>query len=483
MKKNPFCQFLLAGVNLCDFGLLVPSPFASLELSNSEITSFTNWTLRVTIGGDDSRKMNIAAFEALLYSAAQTASKASASAGIPVSFMFGWLDDSGSVEDYVSYQGTSIKFEAAAAGMFMTYTVTGYASIAIKSSMPVLNIPEVSGYVQPSAIVVALAKAVKADAYYELDIDRNDCPTYVHHGPMTTSFASYVRGERNGQDDYDTFPGLVPLSKSYNGSRDAAGLRRNVKKLSGVMNHVTGEKIKDFLKQCLTDNTPQCSGYSFWIDEPTMTSKGTIHYKSQAAIMANGCNTLQYGTANTNILSLSGSYNGVAYNISDMNFADLGFYVDGSGNTVANTANVVNSWSNSLAEVFQTASIINDINALATQFSGKFDVTIAGTLKEFGVCQPVSLVIMNGNTLSPVSGIYNIMSVSHRIADTFTTSLRIQRLAISSANQTALSMGIYVPGSANVYGSATGTTTKNIKSPSKVDFGKLYPTMVDIAPV
>lgn len=481
MYRQPFCSFQLAGLNLNDFGLPIPSPFCSLELSNSEISSFTTWTLVVTIGGDDSRKMNVAAFEALLYSAAQTASKESTSAGIPVSFMFGWLNGSGSVDEYISYQGTTTKFESSVQGMFMTYRVTGYASIAIKSNMPVLNIPAVKGYVQPSAVVEALAKAVKADSYYELDIDHNDCPTFVSHGAMSTSFTQYVRGDRNGQDDYESFPGLVTLSKSYNASRDAAGLVRGVKTLSSVLNHVRGTDVSKYLKKSLTDNTPQCNSFAFWIDEPTMTSKGKIHYKSKSSIMANQSNTLQYGTANSNILSLTGSYNGVAYNISDMNFADLGFSLDGSGNTIVNTASVVNSWSNSLSEVFQTASIINDINALATQFSGKFDVVIPGSVKQFGVCEPVSLVVMNGNTLSPISGIYSIMSVSHNISTTFTTSLRIQRLAISSANQTALSLGIYVPGSSSIYGEGAFVPTKNIISTGKVDFGTLYPTMIDIA--
>ena len=472
---------VIAGLNVCDFGLEIPSPFCSLELSNSEVASYTTWTLNVTIGGDDSRKMNVAAFEALLYSAAQTASKIGNTAGIPVSFMFGWLNASGSVQEYISYQGTTTKFETSQTGMFVTYRVIGYASIAIKSNMPVLNIPALTGYVQPSAVVEALAKAVKADSYYELDIDHTDAPTYVSHGAMTTSFSKYVRGERTGQDDYDSFPGLLPLSKSYNASRDAAGLRRGVTKLSGVLNHVSGSDVEKYLKKSLTDNTPQCSSYAFWIDEPTMTSKGSIHYKNKSSIMASEINTLQYGTATSNILSLSGSYNGVAYNISDMNFADIGFSLDGSGETIVDTTTVVNSWANSLAEVFQTANIINDINALATQFSGKFDVTIPGTVKEFTVCEPVTLVVMSGNTLSPISGVYSIISVSHNIGVTFTTSLRIQRLAMSTANQTAVSMGIYVPGSSNVYGESSYNKTKNVLSPTKVDFGKLYPTMQDIA--
>ena len=66
MKRQPWCSFSLAGVSLTEFGMAVPSPFASLEISNSEIASMTSWTLNVVVGGDDTRKINIAAFEALL---------------------------------------------------------------------------------------------------------------------------------------------------------------------------------------------------------------------------------------------------------------------------------------------------------------------------------------------------------------------------------------------------------------------------------
>lgn len=71
LLKQPFCNFILAGVSLTDFGLEIPSPFTSLTLSNAETTSMTSWELVCTVGGDYRKKVNVAAFEALLYSAAQ----------------------------------------------------------------------------------------------------------------------------------------------------------------------------------------------------------------------------------------------------------------------------------------------------------------------------------------------------------------------------------------------------------------------------
>jgi len=477
MKKQAWVSFALANVSLTDFGLEIPSPFSRLELSNSEIASFTSWNLKVVVGGDSSKKSNVAAFEALLYSAAQAASAYPNSSGIPVAFAFGWLDEQGNISEYLSYQGFTLQFKVSTSGLYMTYDISGYASQATQSSLPVLRIPELSGIVQPSAVVEGLAKAVKADTYYNLDIDHNDAPTLITHGALTTSFNQYVRGTYNGQDDYDTFPGLLKLSKSYSGSRDCAGLVNGIKKLSQVINNVTVSPITKFLKKSLTDLTPQCSSFSYWIDEPTMTSQGTIHYKSNAGLTVSQLrDTLQYGTSETNILTLSGSYNGVAYNMTDMNFTSVGFAVDGSGNTIIQDAEVVNSWSQSMSDVFQTVNIINDLNAIATQFSGDFQVTIPGSVKKYNVAQPVSLLVMSGNTLSPVSGIYNIISVGHSIGETFVTTLKLQRLVTSSANQVASAQGIFVSGSSQGAPSNSYVPTSNIKSKYKVDFGTLFPT-------
>ena len=475
MKRQPFLNFMLAGVSLSEYGLKIPSPVSSLDLSNSEVTSMTSWTLTCTVGGDDSRMVNIAAFEALLYSAAQSASGYENSSGIPVSFVFGWLDENGNVADHMSYQGFTLQFKVSTTGSYMVYEISGFATLALQSSMPVLRIPEVSGIVQPSAILEALAIAAKATNYYELDIDHNDAPTYVNHNALTTSFNKYVRGNYTGQDDYDNFPGLLRLSKSYNGSRDAAGLVPGVKKLSQLMNNLTVTPLSNFLKKSFTDETPQCTSFSYWIDEPTMTQPGVIHYKSNAGLLTSQLSdTLEYGTANTNILSISGSYNGVAYNMTDMNFKTQPFTVDGSGNTIANEAEVVNSWSSSLSDVFQTANIINDVNAIASQFSGDFTLVIPGSTNTYSIAQPISLLVMIGNTISPITGIYNIISVSHHISNEFTTTLKIQRLTMSTANEVATGQGIFISGS-GYYPSNSITTTSNIVSPYKVQFPDLYP--------
>lgn len=477
MKKQAFCNFLIAGVSLTHFGMKLPSNFSSLTLDNSEVSDMTSWTLNCTVGGDDTSNVNIASFEALIYSAAQSTS----GTGIPVSFMFGWLDDSGNVDTYLSYQGFTLQYSVSTSGQYMQYNLVGYASLAIQTQLPVLNIPALSGIVQPSAIVEALAHAVDATYYYDLDIDHNDAPTLVTHGNLTTSFNKYIAGSYTGQDDYDTFPGLLPLSKSYNASRDSAGLdTRKVLKLSTAINNITVSPLSSFFKSAFSDTTPQSASFSYWIDEPTMTSKGVIHYKSNAGLTGDyTSDILQFGTSNSNILQLQGSYDGVAYNMTDMNFSTLGFAVDGSGNTIVEDAQVVNSWSSSLADVFQSANIINDVNALASQFSGNFTVTIIGNPRQYSIAQPVSLIVLAGNTLSPISGVYNIVSVSHQISITYVTVLKLQRLMMSSANQVAANQGIIIRGS-SAYPRSSYTKTSNVISSGKVDFGKIYPTFLDM---
>lgn len=480
MQKQPFCSFSLAGVNLNHYGLPIPSPFTSLELTNSEIQSMTSWTLKIIVAGDDIRKSNIAAFEALLYSAAQNARGYTNASGIPVSFMFGWLDSLGNITEHLSYQGFTLKFQVSTTGLSMIYTLTGYASLAVQSSMPVLRIPQISGMVQPSAVLCGVAEASKMTSYYTLDVDRNDAPTYINHGALTTSFNNYVRGSYTGQDNYEEFPGLLKLAKSYNATRDAGGLKWPYTKLSTVLNNTSVTPIDSFLKKGQGDNTVQAASFSYWTEEPTATKPGVIHFKSNASLMTNhSADTLEYGTANTNILSISGQYNGVAYSMTDMNFTQLGFSVDGSGNSIVTDTQVVNSWSSSLADTFQAANIINDVNALASQFSGDFTIVIPGSTAKYSLAQPVSLLVMSGNTLSPISGIYNIVSISHQVSNQFLTTLKIQRLVMSSANQVAASQNIYVNGSSN-YANNNIVTTSNVISPQKVDLGQMYPTFEDL---
>lgn len=480
MFRQPFCSFTLAGVSLTDYGLVIPSPFCSLSVTNAQINSFLSWELKITVVGDSKKNSNLAAFEALLYSSAQAAAQYPSSSGIPVSFMFGWMNDDGSVGEHTSYQGFTLNFSASTTGLSMSYTITGYASIGFQSALPVYNIPAVCGIVKPSAVVEGACKALKADTYYNLDIDHNDAPTLVNHGPLTTSFTSYVRGNYSLNDEYDTFPGLLRLSKSYSATREAAGIKQGYGSLSTILNNTTVTAVDDFLSKSIVDSTPQCSAFSFWVDEPTMTRMGTIHYKSNAGLISTYLgDTLEYGTANTNILSLSGSYNGVAYNMTNMNYTNVGFAVDGSGNTIVEANNIVNSWSSSLANVYQTANIVNDVNALASQFSNDFTITVPGTATQYSLAQPVSLVVVAGNTISPITGVYNIVSVSHQISSTFTTVLKVQRLQMSSANEVATSQGITIANSAG-YNNYSYTQTPNIQSADKVDFGLIYPTYEDV---
>ncbi|MBP8593151.1 MAG: hypothetical protein KBI35_01835 [Ruminococcus sp.] len=66
------------------------------------------------------------------------------------------------------------------------------------------------------------------------------------------------------------------------------------------------------------------------------------------------------------------------------------------------------------------------------------------------------------------------MFVTHTVANAFMTTLKLQRLVMSSANQVAASQNILVSGSSE-YNRSSLTTTKNIITPYKVELGDIYP--------
>jgi hypothetical protein len=73
------------------------------------------------------------------------------------------------------------------------------------------------------------------------------------------------------------------------------------------------------------------------------------------------------------------------------------------------------------------------------------------------------------------------MSVSHNIGNTFTTTLKLQRLTLGTANQVAASQHILVNGSSE-YSSTSFIPTNNVESPYKVNLGPSYPdfTYMDV---
>ena len=64
------------------------------------------------------------------------------------------------------------------------------------------------------------------------------------------------------------------------------------------------------------------------------------------------------------------------------------------------------------------------------------------------------------------------------MSNTFVTTLKVQRLVMSSANEVATSQGITIANGADA--TYAYTPTKNILSTNKVDFGNIYPTYEDV---
>ena len=81
---------------------------------------------------------------------------------------------------------------------------------------------------------------------------------------------------------------------------------------------------------------------------------------------------------------------------------------------------------------------------------------------------------MSDNTLSPITGIYNVISVTHTISSSFVTTLKVKRFSLGTANMVASAQGISMS-NINGYTPSSYEKTSNVKSAYKVDFGVMYP--------
>jgi hypothetical protein len=444
------------------------------------------WELTLNVAGDASRKANIAAIEGLWYQAEKAAKNSGYKRGIPVSIMVGWQSPDGQVLECMDIEGWTMQFSVnVPESQHLQYTIKGFGQTAVPTNMPTIRIPAIRGIVQPSAILEALCESLNADNYYDLDIDRFDTPTYISHGIIQTSFTRYVRGNKTKDDGFGDFPGLQPLATQVMGGGQAYGLITDqVKDMGMLVNNVREGERSPYFRSDVNDRPDTVNTFSFWVDEPTMTQRGKINFKSDAVLrVKQNHDQLILGGNETNIFSLSGTYDSVAYTLKNINAGRIGFTVDGTGNAIASVQPSVSSFSGSLAEVFNSANEINNVNAIATQFSSKITITMAGNVRGYELAQPVTVTVLSGNTLSPISGIYRVMEVTHQLTGSrFITTLVCQRLDTGSPNDAANGATDGINSIATVAGDPVlqrtmrNSQTSNIISPRLVELGNLANT-------
>jgi hypothetical protein len=485
----PFIAVSMAGVSLTDLGYKIPSPLVGISITNATVRSALMWELTLNVAGDASRIANIAAIEGLWYQAKQAAKNSGYKRGIPVSIILGWQSPDGQVVESMDIEGWTMQFDCnVPESQHLQYIIKGYGQTAVPANMPTIRIPPISGVVQPSAVLTALCEALKADTYYDLDIDRNDSPTFISHGTVQTSFTRYVRGGRSVNDNFGDFPGLQPLATNVMGNSQAYGLITDqIRNMGILVNNVPVGERTPYFRSDINDRPDVVNTFSFWVDEPTMTQRGKINFKSDAVLrIKQNYDQLILGGNETNIFSLSGSYNGVAYTLKNINAGKIGFTVDGTGNAIASVQPSATAFSASLADVFNSANEINNVNAIATQFSSKITITMAGNVRGYELAQPVTVTVLMGNTLSPISGIYRVMEVTQRLDARFITTLVCQRLDTGSANDVAdgvmagVSTLTTVSGDTSLQRTIRANQTSNIISPRLVELGTITPTFENL---
>jgi len=491
-NEFPFIAVSLAGVSLTDLGYKIPTPLVGITIKNALVRSALEWELTLNVAGDSNKRANIAAIEGLWYQAEQSARNSGYTRGIPVSIILGWQSPNGQITESMDIEGFTIQFSVTVPeAQYTQYVIKGFGTTGVPSNMPTITIPPIRGIVQPSAVLEALCRSLKADAYYDLDIDRNDAPTYMAHGTIQTSFTRYVRGTRSPKDNFGNFPGLQPLATQVSTNEQAYGLiTEKVRNMGMLINNVPLSERRNYFRSDLNDRPDTVNTFSFWVDEPTMTQRGKINFKSDAGLRIRASNDqLILGGNETNIFSLTGSYDSVAYTLKNINAGRIGFTLDGSGNSIATVQPTVTAYSATLADVYNSANEINNVNAIATQFSGKITVTMAGNVRGYELAQPVTVTVLSGNSLSQISGVYHVMEMTHRLDSRFITTLELQRLDTGSPSDGTVSeevSGGATESITSVYADTTSqklarqSQTSNIISPRKVELGTLTTTFENL---
>jgi hypothetical protein len=169
-------------------------------------------------------------------------------------------------------------------------------------------------------------------------------------------------------------------------------------------------------------------------------------------------------------MSISATYDGVTQQLLGSGSAvQTGMAIDLKGTRITSNSNRQNSYSANASSMYAAGNVINNLNAISTQFNTDISVTLYGKPKIFQVAEAVRVLVYTGGTLNPITGVYRIMKVTHQCTGTsYTTSLVLKRLDLITANDTATALSGY-SNSTKVNGVQAAT-----RIGSKPDFGKPF---------
>jgi len=434
MSKQPYMQFILNGVAMRSVGYKTPSPLVAIQLVDAENGSQTNFTVTFHIPGSQEKQAHITSFETMLYEFAQMRGDAVT----PCYIEIGWCED-GQVTESLKVQGLFIQFKATVHTGYMEYVCQGTGNFTNFGNVQGLAIPAIRGNYKPSEVLEAVLNYIQANDVFDYDIDHDDEVVPINMSAQVTSLGDLVfgSGSRTGL-----------LQQAY-----CAGSKSSAYRLPGKMTiddykraGYSNSQIRHLLGPPLTQTQRSASAYSFSIVEPTFYNRGTIRYKNNVNL-ANYVSerTLIWGGLHTNIISITATYNGLTQQILGSGHTiqtGIGLTLDGE--VGVNTANRQNDYSATVPSMYNAGNVLNNLNAISTQFNTDIRVTIVGSPLVFQAAESVRLVVYTGGTLNQVTGIYRVLKVTHQVTGTsYTTELTLKRLDLVSANNTALSMSGY----------------------------------------
>lgn len=456
--KQPYMQFVIQNVALRSLGFKTPSPLVGISLTNSESGIQTNFKVTVHVLGDDRKKAHIGSFEMMLYEFAQMRGDSTT----PCYLELGWADETGILES-LSIQGIFIQFTSTVHTGYTEYILEGIGNFTNTATIRGIAVPAIRGNYRPSEVAEAVLDYVHANDVFDYDIDHDDEVVPISKASCVTSLGEYINGSSTQQ-------GLIQQSYCEGSKSCAYGLPKNRATGTYLKAGYTKAEIHNLMGSPVAQTQRSASSYTFSITEPTFHTRGVIRYKNNVNL-ANYVaeDVLIWGGLYTNILSISATYQGVTQTLLGSGATvQTGMGITLKGESLTTQSNRQNSYNATLPSMYSAGNVLNNLNAISTQFNTNVQITIVGKPKVFQVADAVRVVVYTGGTLNLITGVYRIIKVAHNINGTaFTTTLTVQRLDLITANNTATSISGYTTTTRknNVQAAACAKNTLNLGQP------------------
>lgn len=430
----PYMQFVIQNTAMRSLGSKVPSPLVSLDLENAESGLQTNFVAVLHIYGDARDKIHVGAFEMMLYEFAQM----QGDSVLPCYIEIGWADGT-QITESLRIQALFIQFTANVRTGYMEYVLKGIGNFTNAGNIRGIAIPAIRGNFRPSEVLSATLDYIRARDVFDYDIDHDDEVVPFNRPACVTSLGEFVQGSNDRG-------GIIQQSYSEGSKSSAYRLPGTLSSNDYRRAGYTNQQITQMLGPPVSQTQCSASAYTFSIVDPTFHERGIIRYKNNVNL-ANyvGVDALIWGGLETNILTVTATYDGVTQQLLGTgSTVQTGVAIALDGTQMASSASRQNSYAATAASMFSAGNVINNLNALSTQFNTNITVSIVGKPKVFQVAESIRVLVYTGGTLNPITGVYRIMKVTHHVTGTaYTTDLTLKRLDLITANNAVAAISGY----------------------------------------